>query len=277
MDDRNPRPIQDLRAEIDALELPAKGLALKVASAHPKRSLLAFQAEWHIRAILYHLRHVFDHYSVFVHEVSKRAGTGASVLVMFAPSFQELLFEFYALVNICRISVDNLRLYLGPHFAPGSDQLPKSIRDVLAGKTNCPVYNSLVGQPLLDYLLDIRNCLVHYRSLATSDNAIVVEEGIDTSREFPAHDSFFLAMARAQFRRDGENGISVNVYVPDEIFETDAKGNKRLSVFTYSQRWSLVSTARNFAELGVRSLTLVLECLRSVPDSSFEYSAKRRR
>lgn len=277
MEDRNPRPIQDLRAEIDALELPTKGLAHKVASAHPERSIFAFQAEWHIRAMLYHLRRVFDHYSLFVHEVSKRAGTGASVLVMYAPCFQELLFEFYALVNICRISFDNLRLYLRPLFAPGSDQLPKSIRDVVAGKTNCPVYNFLVGQPLLDYLLDIRNCLVHYRSFATSNNAIVVEEGFDAPGEFPADDSFLLAMARAQFRRIGEDGISVNVYVPDEIFGTDAKGNKRLAVFAYSQRWSLFSTARNFAELAVKSLTLVLECLRSVPDSSFEYSAKRRR
>ncbi len=102
--------------------------------------------------MLYHLRHAFDHYSVFVHEVSTRASTGVSVLVMFAPSFQELLFEFYALVNICRISVDNLRHYLRPLFAPASDQLPKSIRDVLAGNTDCPVYNWLLDQPVLDYL-----------------------------------------------------------------------------------------------------------------------------
>jgi len=104
-----------------------------------------------------------------------------------------------------------------------------------------------------------------------------VEEEFDTFSEFPADDPFSLAMARAQFRRIGENGISVNVYVPKRVFDTDAKGNRRLGVFTYSQKWSLLSTAWNFAELGVRSLALALERLRSVPDGSFEYLAKRRR
>jgi hypothetical protein len=103
-----------------------------------------------------------------------------------------------------------------------------------------------------------------------------VKEGIDISREFPSNDSFFVAMARAQFRHVGEDAISVNVYVPDEIFRTEGKQGKRLAEFTYVQKWNLFSTARNFTELALKSLTTTLECLRVVPDASFNYSARRK-
>lgn len=273
MENRNARPLADLKGEIDALEESAKGIAHRVAESHPERSVLAFQAEWHVRSMLYHLRRLFDQYLLFAHEVSMRAGTGASDLIMYAPSYQEMLFEFYALVAICRISLDNLRMYLRPLFTRQSHQLPKSIRDVLAGTTTCPIYNVLAGQPIVDYLLDLRNCLVHYRSLATSDNAIVQEEGSPVP-DFEDDEPFFAAMARAEFRRVGEGGISVNVYLPDRIFETDSRGGKRLAAFTFSDKWNLLSMARSFADVAGRSLSLTLECLRTLPDASFEFHAK---
>ncbi|MBI3695061.1 MAG: hypothetical protein HY238_09525 [Acidobacteria bacterium] len=190
-------------------------------------------------------------------------------------SFQELLFEFYALVNLCRISLDNLRTYLGPVFTRES-QLPKSIRDVLEGETTCPIYHALAGQDLLHYLMDVRNCLVHYRSLATSDNALVLKEGIDPTDVIGSGDPFFAAMARAYFRHVGEGAISVNVYVPDRIFQMDSSGNKKLATFTYDERWNLLSTARNFTQLAVASLSLALHCLRDVPNASFEFTTRPR-
>ncbi|MGO9518492.1 MAG: hypothetical protein ACLPND_15760 [Candidatus Korobacteraceae bacterium] len=276
--DRNSRQLEDLSTEIKALEESVKGHGHRVAEAHPERSLLGFQAEWHIRGVLYHLCQVFHHHALFVGEVSGRAGTGASVLFMYAPSYQEMLFEFYTLVNLCRVALDNLRLYLKPLFMSGSDELPKSMRDVLKGSTNCPVYMALVGQPLVDYLLDLRNCLVHYRSFATSDNAYVVEEGAEISgvSEREGLDSYLAAMARADFRRVGENAISVNVCLPDRIFEADEHGGTRLAKFTYHERWNLISTARNFVKLATMSLKGSLECLTDVDQPVFEFSAKKR-
>jgi hypothetical protein len=43
---------------------------------------------------------------------------------MYASSYQQMLFEFYTLVSLCRIALDNLRLYLGPLFIRTSDELP---------------------------------------------------------------------------------------------------------------------------------------------------------
>lgn len=250
------------------------GVGHRVAEAQTSRALLGYQAEWHMRGVLYHLRRLYEFYAEFTREVSSRAGTGASVLVMYAPSFQQMLFEFYALVNLARISFDNLRVYLGPLFKRSSDHLPKSVRDVLKGSTNCQVYTALAGQEALDYLLDIRNCLVHYRSFATSDNAYVIEEGIEVEEE---GEEFFDAMARAEFRRVSPNMISVNVLLPDRIFDTDASGNKRLSKFTYAERWSLLSMARSFAELTIHTLRHAAQCLIEINDPVYEFHAKQRK
>jgi hypothetical protein len=277
MMDRNPRQLQDFAAEINALQQSVEGIGHRVAAAHPERSLFGFQAEWHIRGVLYHLRQLFQHHALFVSEVSARASTGASVLVMYSLSYQEMLFEFYALVNLCRIALDNLRVYLKPLFIGTSDTLPKSVRDVLKGSTNCPIYMALVGQLLVEYLLDLRNCLVHYRSFATSDNAYVVEEGAEMPRVSGADfDTYVAAMARADFRRVGRDGVSVNVCLPDRIFETDDRGGTRLAEFTYEERWSLPSTAQNFVQLTIGALKASLDCLAELEEPVFEFSAKKR-
>ena len=272
----NARPLTKFEQDIAALEALGKGLGHQVAAKNGEWSLLGFQAEWHIRGVLYHLRRLFEVHSQFVHEVSMRAGTGANVLIMYAPSYQQMLFEFYALVNLSRISLDNLRTYLKPLFTCQSDQLPKSVRAVLKGSTNCPVYNALLGQDAVDYLLDIRNCLVHYRSFATSDNAFVLEQGADSNEVTNGNNNYFLAMARADFRRVSDTAIAVNVLLPDRIFETTPKGDKSLAQFTYHERWNLLSMARTFAHLAVISLKGALDALAENDTPIFEFFAKQK-
>lgn len=272
--DPNPRKLDDFIADIAAWEKSISGLTHEVAKSHGDRSLLAHQADWHIRGIVYHFRALAGHYSSFIHEVSARAATGASYIIMYAPSFQRLLFEFYALVNLCRISLDNLRIFLKPLFTQASDQLPKSIRDVLKGNTNCPVYARLVNQEAVDYLLDIRNCLVHYRSFATSNNAFLLEEGVDVPEVLRGDDSFVASMARGYFRRVGEDGLAVNIYTPDRIF---GEGSDKLVEFTYEQKWGLFPNARTFASIAISSLSLAMVCLRDLDEPGFEFSAKRRK
>lgn len=276
-DDRNPRTVKDFETDIAALEESIRGLGYRLAEANPSRSVIGFQAEWHARGIIYHLRRLFDLQKVFIREVSYRVGTGARIIVTHAPSFQEMLFEFYALVNLSRISMDNLRVYLAPLFKRSSGQLPKSIRDVLKGTTNCPIYNALTDEELLTYLLDVRNCLVHYRSFATSDNAYIVEEGTDTSDTVGEGNEYFEVMARADFRRIGTDGIAVNVLLPDRIFESGPTDNKRLAKFTYEERWSLLAMARSFAQLSVTSLQHALQCLTETSEPIFEFQARRKR
>lgn len=270
LSDRNPRPLKEFADEIAEIDQAVKGLGHRVAAAHPGRSMAAFQAEWHIRGILYHLRNCFDQYSHFVDEVSARASTGASHIYMYAPNFQQMLFEFYALVNLCRIALDSLSIYLKQVFLRSQHQLPNSIRDVLKGRTNCPVYNALQGQPLLDYLIDLRDCLVHFRSFATSDNAYVTKEGAEDLATVDDEDAFFSAMARAHFRISGDDAIAVNVYLPDSIFAKNSSG-KHLVVFTYDEGLSLISMARSFTQLTIGALKGTLEILADTDDPIFAF------
>lgn len=82
------------------------------------------------------------------------------------------------------------------------------------------------------------------------------------------------AHARADFRRVGENAISVNVCLPDLIFETD-KGGKRLAKFTYKERWNLLSMAKAFSQLAITALSDTLHCLESVEEPSFTFSSRK--
>jgi len=123
------------------------------------------------------LETLLEKYVVFGEELANRANIGADAVIMHLPEIQHLMFEFYALINLCKISLDNLRTFLSPTFT--NNHLPKSIRSFIKGKSDCPVYQELICEPILMYLIDIRNCLVHYRSFATSDNTFAVNTKID--------------------------------------------------------------------------------------------------
>jgi len=269
------RKLEELEQEIDRLEVFAKGLGDLVARQHPDRSVLGYQAEWHVRGVLYHLRNVYGFYNQFAHEVAMRAGaTGADVLLMHAPVYQKMLFEFYALVNLCRISLDRLRDYLGPFIKKGSDQLPKSVRDVLKGSSDCPVYTALKDQEIAQYLFDLRDCLVHYRTLAVSHNATVVREGVDLAELELDRRQFVAATARGSFREVGDTGISVNVLLPDRIFDVSQKD--KLIDFTYQDRRNLLSVARSFGVVTVTSLVKAIGCLAQLEEPAYEFKAKPR-
>jgi hypothetical protein len=155
--------------------------------------------------------------------------------------------EFYALVNLARITLDNLRHLLSPLFITKLNQLPKSISDYVKDSTDCPVYQRLAEDKAVEYLSDIRNCIVHYRTFATNDNALAVEEGLEQS-EAIMDQEWFEPMARACFRRVGEGGVSVNVYLPDVVF-VRGPADKRLAHFTYNERYNVLSQSIEFVRL----------------------------
>jgi hypothetical protein len=268
-----PRSLDDFGEELDSLSKSGNEIVHSLTTTRPEHALRARQAEWHIRGMVYHCKNIHRFYCSFAKEVSSRVNAGASTIIMYSPEFQSLLFEFYALVNITKIALDNLRDYLAPLFKTPYNQLPKSVSDFVDGNTDCPVYIFLSQQPILPYLIDLRNCLVHYRSFATSDNAIVFEEGFEDP-DFIGDEAFFKAMARASFRRVEESVNAVNIYVPDNIFERDSRGNKRLAKFTYEERWNLLSMSSSFCQLG--SLTLLKSLRLLLQNETTKYSYKRR-
>ncbi|RLI78760.1 hypothetical protein DRP07_10770, partial [Archaeoglobales archaeon] len=235
-------------------------------------TLKVHQAEWHVRGLTYHCRNLIRHYNVIAQDVSKRASVGADVVIMYEPAVQKLMFEFYALVNLARISLDNLR-NLSPVFVTPYNQLPKSITNYKPGSTNCPIYERLAKEPILAYLVDIRNCIVHYRTFATSDNAIATAEGVE---ELPVLDEidFTEGVAKFYFRYTGGKFV-LNIYLPDVIFVRKPSGEKKLAEFTYKKRYNLLSQSMQFVRLVVYSTIEALELLINPGSPTFFYNRVR--
>lgn len=269
------RKLKKFSVDLDKIEKKTNQMVSELISKKATYSLYAHQAEWHIRCLVYHCKNILKYYDNFAKEVGKRAATSADVLWMYSRDFQCMLFEFYALLNIAKISLDNLRIYISPLFKTPFNQLPKSVTDFLKGNTDCQIYKFLSEQYLIEYLIDLRNCLVHYRSFAVSDNALVFKDGIDDLNFTKLNTEFIKPMARAFFRRVGESGISVNVFLPDVIFEKDEHGNKKLVKFTYNNKWNLLSMASRFTQLVSVVLIKALEILKNYNEGIYTYKRKK--
>jgi hypothetical protein len=109
-----------------------------------------------------------------------RTGASPDVIVTHSPEMQHLLFEFYAFMILSRITLDELKKYVAPTFAMNPANLPNSVTDMQKGWTDCPSTRPTwsIKAHLLRYLLDIRDCLVHHRSFATSDNTVAVRANV---------------------------------------------------------------------------------------------------
>lgn len=212
-------------------------------------SLKIYQSEWFILGVIHHCKNVINYYGLFSKGVQERVkNTNANIVIMYSPETQKLLFEFYALINLSRICLDNLRNILSPVFKTKIHQLPKSVRGFISGSTKCPIYEKIKKDPSLLYLIDIRDCVVHYRSLAKNDNALVIEEGIDIKKLENSKDisNWFGSMFKASFRKEKDNKIIVNIFIPDIIFINDSRGNKKLAEFSFNKRINILSQSMQF-------------------------------
>jgi hypothetical protein len=258
-------PLDEFDKQLAEIEDALTEVAREATNSVPEHQLLIEQAEWHARGVLYHCRRIHGLYRKVAAGVIARTAMSPDVIVMHSPEMQHLLFEFYAFVILCRITLDELKNYVAPTFAMNPANMPNSITDVQKGWTDCPLYAIyLVEQRrLLQYLLDIRDCLVHHRSFAISDNTVAVRTDVgelpDPESLAPWHEP----VTRVTFREVAPDGMSVNILLPDAIFEYDANGSRTRMVrrFTYNERINLLSQCREFARLTVGAVVTALALL----------------
>lgn len=237
--------------ELDSVREHAIRAMIKIA---PEYRLLAYQADWHLRGLNYHLGRIRNVYAIVAQEVGDRAAgdQSADVIIMHSPDMQDLIFEFYAFIGLARITLDQLQRFAAPAFKPKSNQLPSSITEVLKGSTNFPLYVALATshKPLLRYLLDIRDCIVHHRTFATPDNTIAVREDFPAEKLPDFQPMWFRPVVRTFFRRVGGRKIVVNVMLPDAIYRYSAGGNRgpMLPRFDYD-KVNLLTQSREFARM----------------------------
>lgn len=239
--------------EVDELKKTAEKIKANLNKLDKKYLLAAGQIEWHLIGLIYHYERLTGLYERVSKEVAERAiHTKADVLVMHSKEMQQLIFEFYSLVNLARISLDQFLKFLRPCFK-NQNSVPKSINDFLGGYSKAPYYQlSQIG--LLPYLVDIRNCIVHYRSFSSTDNTIAISEGFKGEEILGRMDEHMpRPVIRTSYRRHEGNpqGISVNILLPDVIFEKDERGKKvRLArEFSYNDSHNIPRVSTEIVKL----------------------------
>ncbi len=69
----------------------------------------------------------------------------------------------------------------------------------------------------------------------------------------------------------------MNIYLPDEIFVTEANGNNKLvPSFTFEQRINLLSQSIGFINLTSLAVVKSLFCLRDIDEPVYFYAKKRK-
>lgn len=111
---------------------------------------------------------------------------------------------------------------------------------------------------MLEYLIDLRNCFVHYRSFATSDNSLAILEGSELPIEMPKW------FAKISYRQKGETDLVGNIFLPDQIFKTTEDGTKKMPPFTFENKNNLISQCREFVflcmQVTMESIDLLMTC-----------------
>jgi hypothetical protein len=250
-----PRKLADFDAEIDKMDNACQdAIAAIVRRAPTELALIVQQADWHLQGLYYHLRRIRLLYEPAIKNVADMAAGDphANILVTRAPEMLELIFEFYAFMSLARITLDQLQRYAAPALNIKKSQIPNSISDVLKWESDFPVYRSLTTthRPLVRYLLDIRDCIVHHRTFAASDGLLAVEEGFPEEKVPDMAPLWFRPVVRTYFRRLGGIKVSVNISLPDAIYNYSPNGERgqMLTTFAYG-KVNILSQCRAFAEL----------------------------
>ena len=229
-------------------------IVAKASKAAPERALLFQQADWHMHGLIYHLRRMRELYEPATESVAGMAAgdPAGNILITTAPEMQQLLFEFYAFMSLARVTADQLLHFAGPCLNIHKDQRPSSINEAINWETDFPVFVDLAGpqRPVLRYLIDIRDCIVHGRTFATSDGVVAVEEGFPEDKVPDMTPAWYRGVVRTYFRRLGGTSVSVNISLPDVIWQYSDKGErgKMLDTFTYGQV-NLLSQSHSFAQM----------------------------
>jgi hypothetical protein len=216
----------------------------KISEDH---SLRGIYAEWHLKGLVYHARTIINNYDKISAELLTRLNSlgKMDIFIMHTPVYQNLMFEFYAFVNLAKISLDNLRYILYPLFITSTNQMPKSISGMESSKTDCSVYERVAKTKEIKYLIDLRNCLVHYRTFATDTNSMVVLEGTDLAEIEKLSNGWTNTMAKGMYRITQADDVVFNIYIPDQIFE-ETSGGKKLAHFKYESRINITAETMRF-------------------------------
>jgi hypothetical protein len=273
---KNSKHVADYDNELKELGKVISDAVANLEKNRAEYTLLTRQAEWHVKGLIYHAEKLTALYKHVASEVGGRhLSTKAEYIIFHSEELQELTFEFYAFVLLARLSLDELKNCLKPLFT-SNPQLPNSITDVLKGSTDCPLYSGLQqGQPILRYLIDIRDCIVHHRTFATSHDAVAMaKEAEEENFAKTLPQGWQIPVTRIYFNRDTLGKLVVNILLPDAIYEVgqDSHRGKMVPHFTYDIGVNILAQSMEFLKLCTYETALALNLLAKESKQGYTWS-----
>lgn len=258
------RKLDHFEKEIEGIESLVRKSVQKIAQAKLEYYWLAHEAEWHLNGLTYHVRRICQLYNEIAVKITERAmiAERPGVLIFYSPEMQALLFEFYALVTLSRITLDHITQHtLAPLFKPGA--LPGSVNDFLKGSSDIKLHESLKEESSTRYLIDVRDCMVHHRTFATSDNTVAIADHMNEDAIAGIKENWKYPITRTYFRLANEHKLVVNILLPDAFYEYDQAGNRGRLIkdFSYSERRNILRYSMDFIHICGAATIQVLELL----------------
>lgn len=274
-----PTPLPDLVERITAIEPVLAAAVGSLVAAKPEHADRAQTAAWNLGGQIYHARRLYQHYTALADQVSGRVNavlpdTPPDVLLFVSPAAQQLLYEFYAFLSLARISLDELRHLLRFVLAPPKGaSLPKSMKDLVRGVTDCPMLVELRGDPLFRHLVDLRDCLVHHKAFVSADRMLVVKDGSDVDLEEILQDGWSRPVTLPLYRVAEGDRIVVNVLLPDRIYSYPTPEDRGSLVFpfTYGKRHNILTQIVEYLRFGAYQVIQSLLLLRDHEEAPYAW------
>lgn len=258
--------VKGLDALLEEIEDVAKKVDASVFGLRQKNNghyNLANEVGWHMRGLVYHYRNLFENYQKVCHQIAERATIDAkpSVLIFHSPEMQALLFEFYSITVLSRITLDHIVQHtMSPLF---SSNLPGSANTFLKGTSDYDLHEILNEEPEVRYLFDTRDCMVHFRTFAVADNTVAISDSVDEKSLPDIGEYLKYPIARTYFRLTNNNKLSVNILLPDHIYKYGSDGSRDglVKKFTYTERHNILRKSMSFITICAASTIHTLDRL----------------
>lgn len=104
------RNIKQIAPNLEEMNAVIFGLIRKFQEISDGAYLSGAYAEWHFKGLTYHAERMINEYTGIVDELKIRleAAPDGEIFIMHTPQINHFMFEFYAFINLARITLDNL-------------------------------------------------------------------------------------------------------------------------------------------------------------------------
>lgn len=108
--------IEELRTRVSDVRSRVDASAQSTLTEKPETTMSVELAKWHSHGLCYHADRLINHYNELASHVAAGIDSGTAARVIHSQAAPSLMYEFYALTNLAKIALDNLRYIIAPAY-----------------------------------------------------------------------------------------------------------------------------------------------------------------